>query len=489
MAGDQRNRLGYLGMVRFYHGSSLLWEGQLEDKGASFDAKTRTTHARAFGLRRKLDETSVRRIWAKRDLGWSTPPVGAGGKLATTAGLDINRTTTGFAAAFGAVVPTDLSQNGINFAGNGVSVATQFGEAFDFIVPSGLTLQRILGTATAGGAFASGPLDLLAFTGYTTDGSTWSSNDFVGSGSLNASVANAIRLRIGVYNQAGALTPTSADTWRLTDIRVLGTALTEDISGGFYGGTILRDLVALCPELNVGLIEDGSDYTIQAIERSVRDAATSVVTEVAGYYAREWAVWEDGRFDWKTRNLDEPQWIAKLTDIDALELDASVDNLARTVYVLYTDAASGLDAEASATATDQRNPYVRQAKTKDLLVTPGFPMTANTSAQLAATIAADAGARPSVGGQCVLAADKLLTNAVGTARPAALIRGGDNIVFPELPKTDVLLQGRDGETLFHIASVELDVDANKITLTLEGQQRRTDVILARLAAATRVLTG
>jgi hypothetical protein len=69
------------------------------------------------------------------------------------------------------------------------------------------------------------------------------------------------------------------------------------------------------------------------------------------------------------------------------------------------------------------------------------------------------------------------------------MRGGDNIVFPELPKTDVLLQGRDGETLFHIVDVELDVDANKITLTLEGQQRRTDVILARLAAATRVLTG
>src|SRR5206468_1529990 len=107
----------------------------------------------------------------------------------------------------------------------------------------------------------------------------------------------------------------------------------------------------------------------------------SVVDEVVGYYTREWAVWEDGRFDWKTRNLDEPQVVIPVAQLTDLELNATVDGVARTVYVQYTDAASGKDLEASASSTDQRNPYVRQARTKDVVVQPGFPMTANTSSQ------------------------------------------------------------------------------------------------------------
>jgi len=463
-------------MVRFYHGSALLWEGQLEDRGIRFDATTRMTSVRAFGLRRKLDETSVRRIWSKRDLpGW----------------LDECYLTANPAAwryAGGSYDAADLTKVGVRYQGTGLS-AVLAGQSHNALwyAPEGLKIVRIMFDFLLAGNVGNYYGEVYEFLrgGSYALLATVNAN---GSYSV-APVSHQDGFTVGPTSPTG-FTPVSTDIIQFYNMRVLGTALTEDAPGGFYGGTILRDLIALCPELTIGIIEDGSEFTIQAIERSVRDAtATSVVNEVAGYYTREWAVWEDGRFDWKTRNLDEPQWIAKLTDIDQLELDASTDDLARTVYVLYTDAASGLDAEASATATDQRNPYVRQAKTKDLIVTPGFPMTANTSAQLATVVAGDAGARPSVSGTCTLPADTLLSNAVGTAKPAALMRGGDNIVFPELPKTDVLLQGRDGETLFHIVDVELDVDANKITLTLEGQQRRTDVILARLAAATRVLTG
>jgi len=70
----------------------------------------------------------------------------------------------------------------------------------------------------------------------------------------------------------------------------------EDSAGGVYGGTVLRDLVALCPDLRVGTIEDGSDFTITALERFTRATIRSVVDEVAGYYGREWGVWEFGRF-------------------------------------------------------------------------------------------------------------------------------------------------------------------------------------------------
>lgn len=484
--GDFRRRLGYLGMLRFYVHGSLVWEGQLEDKDFAYDEQTRTTTVRAFGLARRFDETSVRKIWSKRDLDWNAPPVGGGGAL----GLGITNTTTGYLSSTGNYDPTDLTKSGIRFAGQGVSVAASAGAALDLVAPLGLTLTRLKGTCAYSGTAGSGTkLELLVAS--SPDGSTWTNHGALSAGAVDiALVASAARIRIFGWNHtAGALTPAATDLADLFDIRVLGTSLNEDATDGFYGGTILRDLVAATTDLQIGIVDDGTDFLIQAVERSTREAMRSVVDEVVGYYAREWAVWEDGKFYWQAKNLDEVQWIVMGKEAAKVELDASLDDIAANVYVLYTDAATGLTAEASAAASDQRNPYLRQSKTKDFLVSPGFPMTSNTAAQLAATVAADVGARPSVGGSCTIPASRQLGNAVAGGRPAALIRAGDNVAFPELPKTDVMLTGRDGETLFHIASTELDVDNDMMTLTLEGQQRRTDVILARLAAVTKTLTG
>lgn len=483
LPGDLRKRLGYLGMVRLYLGTALLWEGQLEDKSWKFAAESIETTFRAFGLKRKLEETSVRRIWSKRDLALGAAPGGVGSDI----GLTILK-TSGLTLDTGTFDPTDLTKTGVQIAGNGTALTVGVGIGAQQQMAIGATVSRLLGTCVLSGA-NTGAGKLVGYIGSSADGSTWTDHGQQTGGALDITLASSARIIRFFGYIAGAVTPTSADKLQYYDLRMLGSSLTEDVSGGFYGGTILRDLIGLVGGLTIGTVDDGSDYTIQAIERSVRDASLNVLQEVAGYYTREWAVWDDGRFDWKTKNLDEPQWTARIADCDELEIDATLDGTAKTVYVLYTDAASGLDAEASATATDQRNPYVRQAVTKDVLVSPGFPMTSNTSAQLASRIAGDIGARPSASGRCVIKANKLIANSVGSTKPAALIRGGDNVSFPELPKSDPFLVGRDGETLFHVSSTSVDLTNNTVTLELEGQQTRTDVILARLAASTRVLTG
>jgi hypothetical protein len=287
----------------------------------------------------------------------------------------------------------------------------------------------------------------------------------------------------------------AGDWIQFYDIRVLGTSLTEDFwstpsDGGFYGGTILRDLIALVPGLTIGTIENGSDFVIGAIDRAVRSAVASVVDEVAGYYTREWAVWEDGRFDWKTVNRDEAQWMIRVADLQSgSELTSSVDGLAKTVYVLYADATDQRDKEASSTSVDQRNPYVKQGKTKDALASPGFPMIPSTSAQLASRIAGDIGTYPPVQGRLVLPAMRTVQRANGPALPAFQIRGGENVLVSDFPKSDLFTQGQDGETQFHVISTEADLDSGLVTLEIEGQTRRSDVLLARLAAATRVFTG
>jgi hypothetical protein len=296
-------------------------------------------------------------------------------------------------------------------------------------------------------------------------------------------------VRLGSVNtNAGALTPTAADVVTFTNIRLLGTSLTEDTPGGFYGGTILTDLIGLFSSLFAGTIEAGSDFAIPAIEAGVRTMCDQVVTEVASYYAREWAVWESGRFDWKTPNLDEAQWVAPLTEIESLNIKASLDGLTSNVFVLYTNATDGNTAEQIASTSDTRNPFTKLALGRDLLVQAPAVMTASTASALAALRVGEM-TFPLVTGQIVVPITKLLRNAVGTRLPAALIRAGQNILIPDLPKTEVLRGGRDGETLFHVVSVEADEAAGTVTLQLEGQSSAASVIAARLAAVTRVVAG
>jgi hypothetical protein len=116
-------------------------------------------------------------------------------------------------------------------------------------------------------------------------------------------------------------------------------------------------------------------------------------------------------------------------------------------------------------------------------------MTNVTAAQLAARVAADHGSYPSASGRLILSLLKQVRRASGGLVPAYVIRGGENIAITDLPKTDAFASGRDGETLFHVTDAEVDLDKQTVTLALEGQVRRSDVLLARLGAATRVLTG
>jgi hypothetical protein len=92
-------------------------------------------------------------------------------------------------------------------------------------------------------------------------------------------------------------------------------------------------------------------------------------------------------------------------------------------------------------------------------------------------------------GTVTLSPTSQITNVTGTRKPACMIRGGENIVISDLPKTDPFAQGRDGETLFHVAGCETNFEENKVTLTVESLDRRSDVLLARLAAATRSVGG
>jgi hypothetical protein len=208
----------------------------------------------------------------------------------------------------------------------------------------------------------------------------------------------------------------------------------------------------------------------------------SVVEEVASYHTREWAVWEDGQFDWRQPNLDEPQWVLTLQDLVGLEIESSVDGAAKTTYVLYQDASTGTPTEQSATSTDRRNPYVRLGQTKDELLSAPVVLTSDAASRLASLASSDAGNGPRIRGRVVVPATRMVQHVTRGPDLALAIRGGDNVVLPELPKTEIMRGGRDNETLFHVTSTDVDLGENTVTLELEGVTRRIDALLARLAS-------
>lgn len=495
MEGDRRTSVPFFATVRVLVGTDVAWEGRVEDVVLNLNDPV-TTDVSCFGFQRLLTDTSVRRIWSKRDMTYNDPTVPAGGALATL----VRAADTGMTVNTGQIDRSDLTKLGVQIAGAGVAVPTLNATSTEYYPPTGLTIVQILYSFILSGAnTGSGKMEgfhhELSAAGAALAGPALTASNANAGGTC---AANTAGIRFGMFNAAaGATTPTATDLAQFYNIRVLGTSLSEDIAGGFYGGTIVKDLLALIPALGQGIIEQGSDFTIPSIERSVRDTIASVVAEVATYYAREWAVWDSPLgvpvFSWTTPNLDEPQWIVTLDKLLAgSKIESSIDQLFKTEYVLYTLAGdvNNTTSEQSASSTDQRNPAVKTGATKDQIVQAPAVMTDNTASALAALEAAKQLYAPA-SGTVVLRANDPITNAVGSPKPAALIRAGSNIFLPDLVRSDSLLAPpqRDGQTLFHIASTEVDMEAGTVTLELEGQAREIDVITARLAAATRVVTG
>jgi hypothetical protein len=277
------------------------------------------------------------------------------------------------------------------------------------------------------------------------------------------------------------------------DIRLLCTDVREDVEGAFFPHTLMRDVVLQVPGLTAGRIDDsaGGDggFDIQALARPVRGSAMTVVEEISAFYANDWAVWEDGLFDWMPSNLDASQWIVSRGGFSALNLDSSIAEIAETVYLIYENAATGEPGEASSTSVSQLNPFVKSAAIKDLVLSAPVVMTPNSANRLAEILAEQRGGFPTARGTGTLAADALIQHSDGGVKPAAMVRAGQNITIPDLPKSDVLVGGRDGQTLFRVTSVDTDMKRNLTTFTFDSHSRRVDVLLARLSAATRVLTG
>lgn len=491
--GDFRrllNLLPYLAIVRVVGDSGrVLFEGQIEDLSPTLSENAVGITVGAFGLQNVLKETSVREVWAKRDMQWDTALLPPG------ATMQFWTIDPGLTVSTGQFDPTDLSKSGVRVTPNvdRASIPGGAGAFATWLFPEGLSIAYLLGSVAVNGSDAGNAWWQYAIS--LLSGGTWPAVTHVtlsGTSGFIADVSTYAGVALGAVNDAGAATLYANDTCDFWNLRLLGVLTSEDVAGsGFYGGTLIESLLGYVPELGQGVIESGSDFVIDHLDASVRRTAADILTEIASYYSREWAVWENALLDWKTPQLSQPQWVIPIGVLSSLDLDASVENSRKQAIVLYTDAITQQTAEASATSSDRRNPYVLHGRTKDLLNTQDLAMTPNTAAQLAAILLQDLGFGPvPASGSVVLPGETVVGHASGSAKKAWEIRAGDNVTIPELPLSDVFTQDGRGECLFHVVSAEADSQSGNVTLTLDSYgSKRSDVLLARLAAVTSLLGG
>lgn len=483
--GDQRDLIPHLSTLTIVNGSTLVWQGQVEDVDLTSLATTSVT---AFGFRRLLTETSLRRIWRSTDLGrWRT--------LQMPPGAAIDASFTRVAAAsvgIGTFDIADLTKRGVKIAGTGVSGsgptwAVGESDGAEIIAPSGITFTRMRATVTKVGGFGS----LTLTPKWSPDGSTWTSGTAISAtGSINETPANSpdrVRLLMHVIGVGAAVD--SADYYETTAIRLFGTSLDEDTTTGFNGGTILRDLIAQVPGLVAGTIETGSDFAIDDIALWERDSALAALEAIVALYSRDWAVWEEGRFDWVTRQPDgNVRYAISLQDVTDARIDTTLDGMPRTVYVVYTDASTQIEEEASAASTALSNPYVLAGRNRHLVVRQGV-MTAATAAALAQQLATKLGTIVPARGSVSMALTQMVESQDSKV-PAVTILPGDIISLYDMPGTSgILTPERDSRRVFRIVAAEADVDANRVSFDVESPGASVDQLLAQLAAVTRSVTG
>lgn len=481
--GDWRKDIPHLSILRVVYHSTIVWEGQVEDVDLTGLLNTAVS---AFGLRRQLEETSVKEVWRTTDIGRFrvTDWIAAGANL-LDAGAGYTREIPAErpSVSIGQINQTDPTVRGIRFTSSGAAAGAAVGEAVELYAP-GIAFTRIRGTATETGTGGT-----LRFA-WSPDGSTWTlGTGATASGTFSETPANSPdRIRLVNVGIGAAAT----DTFQASALRLFGTSIDEDTTAGVYGGQVLQDLVALVAGLTAGEIDQGSDFAVDDLARWQRTSVLSVVEEIASYYQRDWAVWDGGRFDWKAQApTTKISWAVSLKDADEAAIDTTLDGVARTVYVVYADPTGQAEQEASAASTSLANPYVANDRAKDLVVAPGFPMTAATAASLAARIAADTSTRLPARGTLKLPINLPVDHITDGHLIALTMRPGENISIYDLPVADTgLLQvERDGRRIFRIVSSLVDVDAGQVTLELEGQGRTIDSLLARLAGVTKAITG
>lgn len=150
-------------------------------------------------------------------------------------------------------------------------------------------------------------------------------------------------LRIYVYSNGSATTPTAGAITRVTTIAVYGThgltkrTITSD-APGLYASDVIEDIVTrAAPLLSIGEIE-ATTYAIPHLVFAEPTTGETAIQLVNGYHGFDWGVYDNREFFYRASDSSRLTWQARLSDGARLELEGdTAEQIFNGVYVTYTD--------------------------------------------------------------------------------------------------------------------------------------------------------
>lgn len=423
-----------------------------------------------------------------RDLEWNVePPVQHNAQFLSGTTSNFGYIKPGFDGAVadevqiltGGVDPADRSKRGVRFVPDGAvagSVPGGFGYGVELELPAAGARRFKAKLDFNGTNFGTGIGNLRLWIGHSPTGATssWTAFEYTSDQTVSLSLPEGTKwIRIGL--SAG----TSSSSWSaITDyasvesIRVLGTTLDEDVTAtanqeGFYATSVLRDLVGRVPDMHAD-IDVPFDFVISQLGDFGYRTLRSLVDEVMGYVDGYWGVYGNRLL---VRKAKGPEWV-----IDARQYKPSISVTAEDSWdefiVNYEDAVTGLRSQV-AFASPTPNPFTTSSYVRQALIEGGV-MTSNTASRLA-QIASEEMITPGAGSVTLPAL------AYAPGRDAVLIKPGDRVSFLGLPL------GLPNS--FDVLETSFNLDDMSVTLSVGNFRPLLDVLLARLTAVTRAVTG
>lgn len=312
----------------------------------------------------------------------------------------------------------------------------------------------------------------------------------VGTGSMDVDLSLFSSITSGIMMDfaCSAAGTTSANMWaQLTNFRFLstrnipsGTSVNEPV----YGHEVISDIVSKSQLLSdYSSIEQDTSYAIQQFTYPISDTQSNALDQIAAYFNRYWAVWENKKMSWSSWHATTADWVVSRDSGAQVDIDPSIVDAANVVRVQYTDA-GGVQQEATVNDARQDNVYTLVGRTKTGIANLGIVSTATAATQVGSVYFPDH-SYEIVGGTITLPAQaRCFSQTYGTLLPAYRIRAGETVRLRDGSSGRSIFDTSSWNraTYFRITATDLDWENQTIKLTLDNSQASLDQLTARIVA-------
>jgi hypothetical protein len=293
-------------------------------------------------------------------------------------------------------------------------------------------------------------------------------------------------------------TPASRLMAQCSNIRLFGV---NNITGATWASTpqtgtnIINELLSLNGLISSDNtnIEIDNSYVFQHYGHFESITCRQALDEISSYYNRYWAVWENSQLTWASKTLQTVPWAVTRAECLDMSLTGSVVDAATSLRFRYQNL-KGQSREVDVADSNVDNIYKQSGLVRkpivDLGIVAASPTAASSIMGQLAQVAFPSRSYEVMRGTVVLSAKRMIPSPDGGMKPAWMIRSGDVLQVQDIVSArDLFGSSFDRRSRFFITSVDVDFEAQTVTVGLDNTSDHLAQLLARIALGNKAVFG